>query len=248
MTLPGLVLVHGGECWGTWWDLTVDELRRQAPQLGVVAVDLPGHGGRPGDLTNITIADCVDAAVAQIEQAGLTEVIVVGHSLAGLTVPGVVATLGSARVREMILAACSVPAQGKAVADTLSAPLAWYARRAARRGKPTMMPTPMYEWLACNGMTREQRRFVSSRRQPESSRLPVEPVDRSALPDDIPRTWIMTLRDRSQSPRNQFDSIAALGGVHTIIPIDTCHNLMISEPKALAHILIERCRLRSRDT
>jgi hypothetical protein len=62
------------------------------------------------------------------------------------------------------------------------------------------------------------------------------------MPDDIPRTWILTTRDRALSVKSQRNSIAALGGVQTMIPMDTCHDLMISEPKRLAEILVERCR------
>src|ERR1700749_1025839 len=119
MHSPALVLVHGGEHSADCWDLTVDELHRQGPDLQVLTVDMPGHGATPGDLTTVTIADCVRSAVAQIEDAGLGEVIVVGHSLAGLTVPGIVAKLGSSRVHEMILAASCLPQQGKAIVDTL---------------------------------------------------------------------------------------------------------------------------------
>jgi hypothetical protein len=32
-------------------------------------------------------------------------------------------------------------------------------------------------------------------------------------------------------------------GVQTLIQLNTCHILMISEPERLANILIERCRL-----
>lgn len=62
------------------------------------------------------------------------------------------------------------------------------------------------------------------------------------LLDDVPRTWILTLRDRALSQASQRRSIAALGGVQTMLPFDTCHNLVISEPKLLASILLERCR------
>ncbi|HZE14248.1 MAG TPA: alpha/beta fold hydrolase, partial [Mycobacterium sp.] len=136
MTLPALVLVHGGEHSADCWDLTVDELHRQAPELRVLAVDLPGHGAIPGDLSTATIASWVGSAVAQIEDAELDRIVIGGHSLAGLTVPGVVAKLGSSRVREMILAACCLPAQGRATVDSLGAPLAWYVRRAVRLRKP----------------------------------------------------------------------------------------------------------------
>jgi hypothetical protein len=71
----------------------------------------------------------------------------------------------------------------------------------------------------------------------------IEKVDRSGMPDDVPRTWILTRRDRSVSMKIQRECIAALGGVQTLIEIDTCHMLMVSEPERLAGILIERCRL-----
>jgi pimeloyl-ACP methyl ester carboxylesterase len=212
----------------------------------VLAVDMPGHGATPGDLTTVGIADCVRSAVEQVEAAGLGEVIVVGHSLAGLTVPGLVAKLGSSRVREMILAAACVPVQGTAIVDTLVGPLAWYVRRAVRlRRPPATTPDVMTTLLFCNGMTRAQRRFALSRIHREATTLIVEAVDRSDLPDDIPRTWILTLRDHALFRRSQLRSIAALGGVQTLIPIDTCHDLMISEPCRLADILLERCRLYS---
>jgi pimeloyl-ACP methyl ester carboxylesterase len=212
----------------------------------VLAIDMPGHGATPGDLTTVGIADCVRSAVEQVEAAGLGEVIVVGHSLAGLTVPGLVAKLGSSRVREMILAAACVPVQGTAIVDTLVGPLAWYVRRAVRlRRPPATTPDVMTTSLFCNGMTRAQRRFALSRIHPEATTLIVEAVDRSDLPDDVPRTWILTLRDHALFRRSQLRSIAALGGVQTLIPIDTCHDLMISEPALLAEILLERCRLRA---
>ena len=76
----------------------------------------------------------------------------------------------------------------------------------------------------------------------EAARILAENVSRRDMPDEVPRTWILTLRDRALSPKSQRRSIAALGGVQTVIPIDTCQMLMVSEPKRLAEILIERCR------
>ncbi|MCW2649494.1 MAG: putative hydrolase, alpha/beta fold family protein [Mycobacterium sp.] len=241
---PDLVLVHGGEHAGDCWDLTVAELFRQAPELRILAVDLPGHGSKPGNLATATIGDWVDSVVADIEEAGLGDVVIVGHSMAGVTVPGVVAKLGSARVREMILATAFVPPQGSAIVDTLNGPLAWFARRAASIGKPMKIPTVAARYAFCNGMTRQQRAFTLSRLHAESGRIPGEPVDRSDLPHDVPRTWILTTRDRALSPEAQRRSIEALGGVQTVITIPACHEVMVSHPEMLARILVERCRLR----
>jgi pimeloyl-ACP methyl ester carboxylesterase len=240
--LPDLVLVHGGEHAGDCWDLTVAALQRQEPALRTLAVSLPGHGDKSGDLRTATINQWVDSIVTDIEQAGLADIVIVGHSMAGLTVPGVVTALGAGRVREMILASAFVPPQGSAIVDTLDGPLAWFARRAAQIGRPMKIPSLIARFAFCNGMTREQRQFTMSRLQPESACIPAENVDRSGLPAEVPRTWILTTRDRALSVRSQHDSIAALGGVQTVIEIDACHEVMISHPEQLAHLLIDRCR------
>jgi pimeloyl-ACP methyl ester carboxylesterase len=180
--------------------------------------------------------------LSDIDKAGLDEIVIVGHSMAGLTVPGVATKLGSSRVREMVLAAAFVPPDGGAVVDTLPGVVGWYARRKADTGRSGTLPTALAEFAFCNGMTRRQRRFSRDRFYAESPSIIFEDVDRSGLPDDVPRTWILTLRDRALSQRSQRTSIAALGGVQTVIPIDTCHNLMVSEPRRLAEILVDRCR------
>ena len=77
----------------------------------------------------------------------------------------------------------------------------------------------------------------------ESLRILTEKVSPYGMPDDIPRTWILTLRDRALAPKLQRKYIEALGGVQTLIEVDTCHCLMLSQPKRLADILVERCRL-----
>jgi pimeloyl-ACP methyl ester carboxylesterase len=244
MTLPDLVLVHGGEHAADCWDLVVTELQRQEPELRILAVDLPGRGRTPGDLATVTIGEWVDSVVADIDREGLGDIVIVGHSMAGVTVPGVVAKLGSARVREMVLVAAFVPRQGQAIVDTLGGPLAVFARFAARGGRPFKVPRAAAQYAFCNGMTKEQRRLTVSKLYTESARIPGEPVDRSGFPDDVPRTWILTTRDRALSNKSQHASMAALGGVQEVIPIEACHDVMFSHPELLAQLILERCRLR----
>jgi pimeloyl-ACP methyl ester carboxylesterase len=222
----------------------VTELQLQEPELRFLAVDLPGRGRTPGDLATVTIGEWVDSVVADIDREGLGDIVIVGHSMAGVTVPGVVAKLGSARVREMVLVAAFVPRQGQAIVDTLGGPLAVFARFAARGGRPFKVPRAAAQYAFCNGMTKEQRRLTVSKLYTESARIPGEPVDRSGFPDDVPRTWILTTRDRALSNKSQHASMAALGGVQEVIPIEACHDVMFSHPELLAQLLLERCRLR----
>lgn len=75
-----------------------------------------------------------------------------------------------------------------------------------------------------------------------SPRVATEVVFRRDMPTDVPRTWILTLRDRALSVKSQRRSIEAIGGVQTVIPMDTCHDPMVSEPELLAELLVDRCR------
>jgi pimeloyl-ACP methyl ester carboxylesterase len=243
MALPGLVLVHGGASSGDVWDLTVDEIHKVEPDLDVLAVDLPGRGSKPGDLRKLKIADWVDSVLADIEDAGMTDVVIVGHSMAGLTVPGVVTKLGAPRAREMVLAGACVPPEGAAMVDVVSRPMALVARRNGKKGAPYNFPPRAVRFFFLNGVPRRRRGFMDRRLQPESSQIPLERVSRRGMPDDVPRTWILTLRDHTHPPREQRASIAAIGGVQTMFPMDTCHLMMVSEPRRLAEILVERCRL-----
>jgi pimeloyl-ACP methyl ester carboxylesterase len=66
VTKPTIVFVHGGQHTKACWNPTVDAIGALDPDAKVLAVNLPGHGDEPGDLTRLTIAQCVDSVTAQI--------------------------------------------------------------------------------------------------------------------------------------------------------------------------------------
>lgn len=239
--IADLVLVHGGAHAADCWHPLIAELRRLAPNISVLAVDLPGRRGKPGTLATATIDEWETSIVADIERAGLKDVVICGHSMAGLTVPGVVSRLGAERVRELILISEFVPRFGQAIVDTLGGPLGLLARRLASRTRTAEVPKLIALYAFCNGMTRIQRQFTLRHLCAESIGLVTEPVDRRQLPDPVPRTWVMTTRDRALSTRSQRRSIEALGGDVAIIPMVACHDVMISHPDELAAILVSRC-------
>ena len=243
MALPALVLVHGGGMAADSWGLVVEEIHRLAPKLTVLALDMPGRRNKPGDLREMTIADYVDSLVGDIESAGLDEIVIVGHSLGAMMLPGVVTKLGAARVREMIFAAAFLPPVGKSIVDGSPWLIARVAGRIAKKNEPTETPQWMARFVFMNGIPSYRRRFMTGKLYAESLRILTEKVSRRGMPDEVPRTWILTRRDRALAPKVQRKYIEALGGVSTLIEMDTCHFMMISEPERLAGIIIERCRL-----
>jgi pimeloyl-ACP methyl ester carboxylesterase len=243
-----LVLVHGGQHDHRCWDPTVDVLRQRAPGVPVVAVDLPGRDGNLQELTDYSVATCVDAAARQVEAAGVHDVVLVAHSAGGIVVPQLAERLGAARVRRMVFLAAFVPPDGGCINDALTGPFAPIARLAVRRTSPSKpLPGPLSAAIFGNGMTPAQRSFMLDRLCSEAAGLGAVRVDRSGMPASIPRTWILTLQDRALSIKQQRGSIARLGGVEEILALDTCHDAMISEPEALADILLARVPSGDRD-
>jgi pimeloyl-ACP methyl ester carboxylesterase len=231
----GIVFVHGGKHDGRCWGPTMDVIRATAPSVPQLAVDLPGRRGTTGDTT---LAGCVRSVVGQIEDAGLRRFMLVGHSLAGITVPLVASELGAERVSRIVAIACCIPPQSKTTADTVNLPTRLVANM--------LDYVPMPRWLArqmfCNGMSPAQTDFsldVLVPDAPDTPGLTRAAADRSTLPAQIPRTWVLTLRDRTLPPRVQLRFAANLGASE-IVPIDTGHNPMIADPERLASIIVER--------
>lgn len=234
-TPDGLVFVHGGKHDSRCWGPTLAAVAVLQPEVKLLAVDLPGRGGMPGD-TNF--AACVESAIGQINDAGINSMVLVGHSLAGVTIPGIASQLGADRVWRIVAVACCVPAEGKTTVDAVSLP----TRLVARLLEKVPMPRWLARYMFCNGMSPEQAALsldLLVADAPDTPGLTRERVDRSGLPGQIPRTWVLTLQDRTVPPRVQLRFASNLGA-EEIVPIDTGHNPMIANPDGLAAIIVRR--------
>ena len=182
MTLPALILVHGGGFAADCWDLTIGEINRLAPELTVLALDMPGRRTKPGDLTEMTIADYVDSLVEDIQRTGLEELVLVGHSMGGITLPGVLAKLGATRVREMIFAAAFLPPVDTSIVESSPWVIRTVARRIATKNVPTPTPKLMARFSFLNGVPAHRRRFLSNKLHAESLRILTEKASERTLP------------------------------------------------------------------
>jgi pimeloyl-ACP methyl ester carboxylesterase len=229
------VLVHGGGFAGSCWDLLVPLL-----EPPVLAVDLPGRGDRPAAVSTVRVSDFVNAVVEDIVELDLTDVVLVGHSLAGITLPGVAARVPD-RLRRVVFISCSVPPHGVSVADVLDTFSPAAAEVASRIGGSvvsadgTLHPDLARE-MFCNDMDADQCAFTLARQVREALGVISEPVDLSGLRQSIPMTYVRPLRDASLTFATQQRMTANLGGVD-VIDLDAGHMAMISQPAELARIL-----------
>jgi pimeloyl-ACP methyl ester carboxylesterase len=229
------VLVHGGGFAGSCWDPLLPLL--DAP---VRAVDLPGRGSHPASLADVHIADFVDAVVDEIVGNDLHEVVLVGHSLAGVTLPGVADRIPD-RLRRVVFVSCVVPSDGQSVIDVMQS-LSPAVRAVAEQtaGEVTSGDGTLDARLAaamfCNDMDDEQRAFTLAHLVPEAVQVITEAVSLAGFDQAVPRTYVRLLRDASIVLEVQDQMIDNLGAAE-VSDLDAGHMAMISRPKKLAALL-----------
>lgn len=229
------VLVHGAGFTSQCWEAVVPHLAGE-----VLAVDLPGRGRRPADLREVSQTGFAEAVVADIEQADLRDVVLVGHSMGGLTLPRVAALIPE-RIRRLVFVACVVPAHGRtllgAVDDDFDAEV---AERSAAHLSPEqaemVLPPEVATVSFCNDMDLTQTARTLALLVPESIAVMTEPVDMSGLRQPIPRSWVRLAQDAVVTPPTQ-DAFIEYVGADEVVHLDAGHMAMISRPKELGQVL-----------
>jgi pimeloyl-ACP methyl ester carboxylesterase len=234
------VLVHGGTLTSTMWDAVRSHLA--APSI---AVDLPGRRYKPADLGEVTIRDWVTSVVADIDEAGLAAVVLVGHSSAGYVLPGVAAALAARPVpvlRGLVFVSATVPAHGERPLDYLRDDIRTLASDHreltldSARGRtigglrPGEPPIETDLEIVENG----------PRMGLEAPLVLFEPVSWTGFPAGVPRVYVRAQRDKVIPPELADRMIAAMGGA-TVIELDAGHRSYDSNPAELAAVIDECC-------
>ncbi|HVN26834.1 MAG TPA: alpha/beta fold hydrolase, partial [Candidatus Binataceae bacterium] len=108
------VLVHGAWHGSFCWAAVANELGKHGDHCH--AVDLPGNNANPMDRARVTLQTYIDSVVKFIEARDLHNVVLAGHSMAGLVMPGVVAKIPE-RLKRVVFVTAIVAEDGKAGLD-----------------------------------------------------------------------------------------------------------------------------------
>jgi pimeloyl-ACP methyl ester carboxylesterase len=227
-----LILVHGAGDTATVWKEVQRDLSGPSH-----AIDLPGRGRHPFDLSRVTVELGVQQVVSDIEELSTGPIVLVAHSIGGALSPGILADLGD-RVVHLVHIAAVAAANGErplAVAsqefvDALLADAD--AQRSALSGASfvdgaTALPAglrPTEDHLAVMRI--------------DSLNFGCSPTSWAGVDPNVPRTFIHPLRDRYYAAGAQMRMAAAMQA-DEVIPLDVGHNVARSSPRALGAVLGE---------
>ncbi|CAA9279362.1 MAG: hypothetical protein AVDCRST_MAG41-3397 [uncultured Corynebacteriales bacterium] len=221
-------LVHGG--WhGAWcWDLLGAELTARGHR--VVAVDLPAGDPAAGAAE---YAEVVLAALAGPVPPAPDELVLVGHSLGGLTVP---AAAERRPVRHLVLLAAMLPEPGVSVDDRARA-----GERQTRRGLGRDLverPDGALAWDPAAALGRlypdsppALARSAAARLRPQHFRVTAEPSPLTGWPD-VPSTYVLCAGDRVID-----DGWARAHVPDRLVELPGDHSPFLARPAALADLL-----------
>jgi pimeloyl-ACP methyl ester carboxylesterase len=232
---PGVVLIHGGYH-GAWcWERLLEVLNCRG-----IAVDLPGRGRHPAVPDDVTVESSALSVVDDIDRAGFDRVVLVGHSLGGVTVPVVARLLGH-RAVHLVFVSCLVAPDGESVMSMRSEEERRAAEESLRTGpgERTELTRERHAALLCNDLDSAQQEYVLGRVGPDSMRFFTDRVRWGELVGSMPKTYVKLLQDRAVSASDQDEMIRRLGCHTTIKCIDAGHEVMISQPASLGRILDE---------
>lgn len=222
-----VVLIHGA-MHGAWcWERVIPFLQAD-PRVAVVrAIDLPGHGEEVGRMPTdeITLDDYVDEVVRTIEQGALRNIVLVGHSLGGITITPVADRVPD-RIERLVYLTTICPPAG---ADVLS--MVFGESRPEMQGGQN--PPDMF----CTDFDDATTEWLVSRLVDQPPLPMTAPIAVATPPAGIPATYILCEHDEALTTPFQREQAAQVGA--RIVTLDAGHSPFATHPEALAALILE---------
>jgi pimeloyl-ACP methyl ester carboxylesterase len=234
------VLVHGA--WhGAWcWAAVINQLEKFGDRA--FAVDLPGHGASGFSRAEASLSLYVDSVAKFIEDRGLRDVVLAGHSLGGITISGVVQKIPK-RLKRVIYVSAIVPRDGESAIDTLPDSATTAGALEPMRAQPdpsAPVDEARFRRLYLQEGSRELQDFVLAALAPE----PVGPMFAPVSMKDfytcgVPQSFLVCEDDISRGPGHYHPNISSRLASPTLRFVKADHEVMFTAPVQCARALHE---------
>jgi pimeloyl-ACP methyl ester carboxylesterase len=234
------VLVHGA--WhGAWcWAAVISQLQKLGDRA--VAVDLPGHGASNVSRSEATLAGYIETVAGMIENRGLKDVILAGHSLGGMTISGVVQKIPQL-IKRVIYVSAIVPRDGESAIHTLpdGAAIARSMERLRSLPDPSSpVNEEMFRTQYIQDGSRQLQDFVLAALVPEPVAPMLEPISmKNFYTCGVPQSFLVCEDDISRGPGHWHPNFSSRLHNPTLGSVKSGHEVMFTAPVQCARALHE---------
>ncbi|MEI9925512.1 MAG: alpha/beta hydrolase [Bradyrhizobium sp.] len=233
------VLVHGAWHTGAAWRGVMEGLEKRG--YTGEAITLPGYGPGNGDPGKTTLQDDTEALVAVLnKQSG--PVILVAHSAGGVVVQQS-APKAAGKIAEVVFLDAFLAEDGKRLLDSLPPDIkTMYEKIASENNNTLPVPPDLVRFVLMPGDSKEAQDKVISN-------LVVQPygyysgkVDAKAFAAMPVKRAFLFARDDKSLPPGAFRGMVAALGPFDEVDIPGGHEVMFTDPDAVAGGLVELAR------
>jgi len=222
-------VVVAGAWLGAWaWDEVVPELRGAGHEVHALTLSgLAEKQGVPaGQRTHVQ--DIVD----EVERLDLRDVVLVGHSYAGVPVGQAAERIGD-RLARVVFVDANVPVDGRSFLDSFPSDFVRKSLDENDGGWPPLDPDD----YAGQDLTAEQITRIITEGTTHPGATLTEPAVLAHPLADLPATYVKCLLDGDELPAPADELVGS--GRWDLVRMDTGHWPMFSRPRELARVLHE---------
>jgi pimeloyl-ACP methyl ester carboxylesterase len=238
------VLVHGAFQTGTAWKHVAAELCRRGH--AVHAPTIAGHG--PNAPMSLTHADAVTSLVAYLREHDLSDVVLVGHSIAGSFIAKAAEQVPEL-IKRLVFQGAFAAADGNALADEFPPEdAAFFGMADAAQG--FLLPFQVVRERACNDMDLATANAIYAEMSPIPVAYFTDKLDLKVFYEliaggEIKTSYVNAVNDFALPPGEYgaFPRFAQrLGPLCRIVQLQGAHYVMVTRPIELADTLIQAGR------
>jgi pimeloyl-ACP methyl ester carboxylesterase len=229
------ILIHGG-AHGAWcWDRAKLELEARGHEA--ISLDLPGHGQDKTEREKVDISSYVDAVVSLLDKRSSERFTLVGHSLAGVVLPGVAAQRPE-QVDELVFLAALVLAPGERVIDFIPEERrpSYFQMANLSADNSFLVDFKTARKVFFNDLSDGDAEKYYAMLTPQALGVYLEKakVDPAKLPQR--KRYIVCKEDLALGYRPCLEFAQKLGG--RLDEVDAGHDVMLSQPENLVDVLL----------
>lgn len=227
-----VVIAHGG--WGGGWEWTpvARLLRRRGHE--VFTPTLTGMGERSHLGSDVRLSDHIEDLVAVLTFEALDDVVLCGHSYAGMVVTGVADRVAD-RVARLIYLDAFVPDHGQALTDLLPAAFAETLRSTAAARSDRSVPYLEDLWPPEGVIPEEKRRRYIARMRPQPRETMTEAIRLTGEVTRIPRAYVHCIAPELDVVGGFAARARAAGWPYR--EIATAHDLHLLDPEGTSAVI-----------